>query len=171
MFVSIEDELDAQRVYTEGLKNMLNPTNSKISEQITNNKKNAQKDLLNIDQFYFFTPLEGEISAGFDLNKKHFGVDIVAKKDSPVKSVMDGVVITSDWSTKTGNTISIQHKNDVISVYKHNSKLLKKIGQHVTAGEAIAIIGNTGLHTSGPHVHFELWNDGNAVDPTKYINF
>lgn len=178
----IETELDAQRVYTNGLKNMLNPTQVKIdekassSEEIRNNSKfNENKGIasmnLSLEHYYFCSPLIGEISAKFDAESKHFGVDIVAEKDSPVKSILDGVVITSDWSARTGNTLSIQHGGNMISVYKHNSALLKKIGQTVKSGEAIAIIGNTGLHTNGPHVHFELWKDGQAVDPTNYINF
>ena len=178
----IESELDAQRVYTNGLKNMLNPTQVKLDneatsgQEIRNNSMKGQNQgissmNLSLDHYYFCSPLEGEISAKFDSESKHFGVDIVAEKDSPVKSILDGVVITADWSARTGNTISIQHKSNMISVYKHNSTLLKKIGQTVKSGEAIAIIGNTGLHTSGPHVHFELWKDGQAVDPSNYINF
>lgn len=178
----IESELDAQRVYTNGLKNMLNPTQAKIEESSSIPEKNRNNSILHgnqanssmnlsLEHYYFCSPLVGEISAKFDSASKHFGVDIVAEKDSPVKSILDGVVITSDWSARTGNTISIQHKDNLISVYKHNSALLKKIGETVKPGEAIAIIGNTGLHTNGPHVHFELWKDGHAVDPINYINF
>ena len=177
----IETELDAQRTYTNGLKNMLNPSNVKINGAVTdieNISKESSHNMgqsggldLPLDHYYFHSPLNGEVSGKFDRDNKHFGVDIVAQKDSPIKSILDGVVVTADWSAKTGNTISIQHKNDIISVYKHNSKLLKKIGENVKAGEAIAIIGNTGLHTSGPHVHFELWSNRQAVDPQAYINF
>jgi len=178
----IENELDAQRVYTNGLKNMLNPTQVKIDEnavsskEIRNNstfrgKEGSASTNLSLEHYYFCSPLKGEISAKFDSKSKHFGVDIVAEKDSPVKSILDGVVITADWSSRTGNTISLQHSGNMISVYKHNSVLLKKIGESVKSGEAIAIIGNTGLHTNGPHVHFELWKDGQAVDPSNYINF
>ena len=84
---------------------------------------------------------------------------------------MDGVVVNADWTVKTGNTISIQHRHDMISIYKHNSTLLKKVGENVSAGEAIAIIGNTGELTTGPHVHFELWNRGVALNPEEYITF
>lgn len=179
---AIESELDAQRVYTNGFKNMLNPSDIKIDEnnlgggKIENNSTNGLNTAnssmdLSLEHYYFCSPLKGEISAAFDLENKHFGVDIVAEKDSPVKSILDGVVITADRSIKTGNTISIQHRNDLISVYKHNSVLLKKIGQTVKTGEAIAIIGNTGILTTGPHVHFELWSSGKAVDPQDYINF
>jgi len=178
----IETELDNQRIYTNGLKNMLNPSGISVDD-IGQNGGNSENYLtkspsspsssmeFSLEHYYFCSPLKGEISAAFDIDNKHFGVDIVAEKDSPVKSILNGVVVTSDWSVKTGNTISIQHDNNLISVYKHNSVLLKKIGESVKAGEAIAIIGNTGILTSGPHVHFELWNKGIAVDPEDYINF
>ena len=169
----LETELDAQRTYTNGIKNMLNPSGTKVQdvsgldEESVSISSNVD---LSLDYFYFHCPLSGEVSSSFDKEKKHFGVDIVAEKDSPIKSILDGVVINADWSTKTGNTISIQHRNNIISVYKHNSKLLKNTGENVKAGEAIAIIGNTGLHSSGPHVHFELWNMGEPVDPMDYIH-
>lgn len=178
----IEQELDAQRVYTNGLKNLLNPSginldgSAESDENIRKNSKNLKNSLstsnrMSIEDFYFCCPLKGEISAGFDINKKHFGIDIVAEKGSPIKSMLDGVVINADWSFKTGNTISIQHDNDLISIYKHNSELLKKVGESVNSGEAIAIIGNTGELTAGPHVHIELWKNGRAINPERYINF
>lgn len=117
------------------------------------------------------TPINGSISAEFMLDKGHYGVDIVAPKNTPVKAVMDGFVIAADWTIDTGNTIGIQHKNGYVSFYKHNSSLLKKAGSSVKAGEAIAIIGNTGRLTDGPHLHFELWHEGKALNPTDYINF
>ena len=84
---------------------------------------------------------------------------------------MKGFVISSDWTLETGNTICIQHSDNLVSFYKHNSVLLKKVGDSVNAGEAIAIIGNTGVHSTGPHLHFELWSNGYAVNPTNYIDF
>lgn len=174
---ALEEELDAQRTYTNGLKNMLNPTGAKISdlsglEKASGGKMDNDPTALNIplDHYYFYSPLNGTVSSQFDQERKHFGIDIVAEKDSPIKCILDGVVINADWSAKTGNTISVQHDNDIISVYKHNSKLLKNIGEKVQAGEAIAIIGNTGLHSSGPHVHFELWQKGQPINPLKYID-
>lgn len=171
----IEKELDEQRVYTNGLKNLLNP--SKINPENLDEPQSKSisfpelKNEIPLQHFYFTSPLKGEISAEFDLNKKHYGIDIVAEKNTPVKSMMDGVVINADWSFNTGNTISIQHDHDLISIYKHNSELLKKIGETVNAGEAIAIIGNTGELTDGPHVHIELWKNGRAINPKDYINF
>lgn len=177
----IEKELDAQRVYTNGMKNLLNPSGMNLEElssnsenkdiSSTNQKLRSSSNNLSLEDFYFCDPLKGEISSGFDLKNKHFGIDIVAEKNTPIKSMLDGMVINADWSFKTGNTISVQHDNDLISIYKHNSELLKKVGERVESGEAIAIIGNTGELTAGPHVHIELWKNGRALDPNNYINF
>ena len=124
-----------------------------------------------IDQAYFFEPVKGTISYGFRPAEKHYGVDIMAPKGTAIKATLDGVVLFSDWTLETGNTLSIQHDNGLISFYKHNSVLLKKSGEKVRAGEAIAIIGNTGELTDGPHLHFELWQGQEALDPTDYISF
>jgi len=124
-----------------------------------------------LEQLFFSPPVTGEISAGFMPDKKHYGVDILAPKNTAIKSTLDGYVFLSDWTVETGNTIGIQHANNIITFYKHNSNLLKKAGSFVKAGEAVAIIGNTGTLTSGPHLHFELWHKGKAIDPTEYINF
>jgi murein DD-endopeptidase MepM/ murein hydrolase activator NlpD len=124
-----------------------------------------------INSYFFFTPIKGIISNSFNANEKHFGVDIVAKENELIKATMDGTVILATWSSETGHTITIQHNNHIVSVYKHNSMLLKKVGNSVKAGEPIAIIGNSGEHTSGPHLHFELWNNGIPIDPQDYISF
>jgi murein DD-endopeptidase MepM/ murein hydrolase activator NlpD len=121
--------------------------------------------------FYFFTPLKGTITSVFDTRKKHYGVDVVAPPDAVIKAVLDGTVIVSDFTSETGHTIAIQHRNDLISFYKHNSVLLKKPGDFVKAGDVIAIIGNSGEFTTGPHLHFELWYNGTAVNPVDYIKF
>lgn len=124
-----------------------------------------------LERLHFTPPLKGEISAGFMPDKEHNGVDILAPKNTPIKAAMDGYVILSDWTLETGNTIGILHNSQVTTFYKHNSSLLKKQGSFVRAGEAIAIIGNTGTLSSGPHLHFELWYQGKPVDPTRYISF
>lgn len=124
-----------------------------------------------LEQLYFASPIGGSVVSTFNPDKKHLGVDIVAPKNTPVKTVMDGWVISSDWTLETGNTIAIQHTNNIVTFYKHNSVLLKKTGSYVRAGEAIAIIGNTGELTDGPHLHFELWHQGKPVNPTDFINF
>jgi murein DD-endopeptidase MepM/ murein hydrolase activator NlpD len=124
-----------------------------------------------LEQMHFSTPIGGSIVAGFEPDKKHNGVDIVAPKNTPVKAALDGWVISSDWTLETGNTIAIQHTNNIVTFYKHNSVLLKKTGSYVRGGEAIAIIGNTGELTSGPHLHFELWHQGKPVNPTDFVDF
>lgn len=125
----------------------------------------------NLSQLYFVPPLNGEISYHFAPEKEHFGVDVLAAKNTAVKAVLDGFVLISDWTLETGNTIGIQHDNNIITFYKHNSSLLKKAGSYVKAGEAIAIIGNTGIHSDGPHLHFEMWYNGKPINPMDYISF
>lgn len=124
-----------------------------------------------LESMYLVAPLTGSISKSFSIADKHYGTDLVAPKNTPVKAVSDGFIISSDWTLETGNTIAIQHANNVVSFYKHNSVLLKKAGDKVKAGEAIAIIGNTGEQSNGPHLHFELWKDGRAVNAQDYIRF
>lgn len=137
----------------------------------TSNPLNISPREIPLEQIYFTPPLGGTVVSVFDPDKNHLGVDVVAPKNTPVKAVMDGWVISSDWTLETGNTISIQHTNNIVTFYKHNSVLLKKAGSYVRTGEAIAIIGNTGELTDGPHLHFELWHRGKAVNPTDFVNF
>ncbi|MEO5570324.1 MAG: M23 family metallopeptidase [Bacteroidia bacterium] len=124
-----------------------------------------------ISSFYFFTPLKGTITAEYEPKKKHYGADIVSKPNEAIKSTLDGTVIIADWTSETGYVIGVQHSNNLFSFYKHNSALLKTAGDYVKAGEVIAIIGNSGEYTTGPHLHFELWYNGAAVNPTDYISF
>ncbi len=126
---------------------------------------------ISLEQMYFYAPVRGEISSGFDADEKHFGVDVLAAKNTAIKAAKDGYIFFSDWTMETGNTIGIQHDNNTITFYKHNSILLKKAGSFVKAGEAVAIIGNTGTLSSGPHLHFELWHNGKPLDPREYIKF
>ncbi len=125
---------------------------------------------LPIEGLHFFIPLKGVVSQGYDA-AMHPYIDITAPAGSVVKATLDGTVISAGWSDDSGYTIQIQHEGDIISIYKHNEKLLKKTGDKVTAGSPIALIGNTGSATTGDHLHFELWYKGESVDPTKYINF
>jgi murein DD-endopeptidase MepM/ murein hydrolase activator NlpD len=121
--------------------------------------------------YSFYVPVKGVISDTFNIERKHLAVDIAAKDRDVIKSIQRGTVIYSAWNPKTGHSIIIQHPNEFVSVYRHNSVLLKKEGTFVKAGEAIALVGSTGELTTGPHCHFELWNRGIAVDPQKYISF
>ncbi len=119
----------------------------------------------------FFAPIKGFVTNHFDPNTTHFGLDIVAKKDTPIKNIADGVVLLSQWTIDNGFVILIQHANNTISVYKHNASLFKKEGDYVKAGDLIAIIGNSGHQSTGTHLHFELWINGVAVNPMEYISF
>ena len=129
-----------------------------------------QKRKLPIEGMHFFCPLKGVISQAYNA-VSHPYIDITAPQGSVVKAVLDGTVIYSGWSEDFGHTIQIQHEEDIVSIYKHNEKLLKKTGDKVTAGSPIALVGNSGSLTTGTHLHLELWHQGNAVDPAKYINF
>ncbi len=132
-------------------------------------KSNSSRTLP-IEGMHFFTPLKGVVSQGYD-KALHPYIDITAPGNSVVMSVLDGTVISDGWTDTDGYTIRIQHEGDIISVYKHNQKLMKKTGDKVTAGTPIAILGGTGSLSDGEHLHFELWHKGDAVDPTKYISF
>ena len=121
--------------------------------------------------FTLFPPVRGMVSQTFDARTKHYAVDIATDKNQSVKSVADGRVIFSEWTAETGFVIIIEHKFSLISVYKHNASLLKNQGDFVTAGEVIALTGNTGELSTGTHLHLELWSDGNAIDPQEFINF
>ncbi|GAA5040457.1 peptidase M23 [Marivirga lumbricoides] len=168
-------------INAEGLNRDMNP--AKISEgdslireefeqievSLTSyNRNNYSEELKDI---FFFTPLQGIVSSPYDLSIDHYGVDIVAKNNEPVKSIADGTVILSSWTQEGGYVIAVQHRANLISVIRHNSALLKKVGNFVNAGEVISIIGNSGELTSGPHVHLELWYNGNPVDPEEFITF
>lgn len=119
----------------------------------------------------FFVPLDGVVTARFNRNSNHFGIDIVANNNEIIKNILDGTVIFADWTINNGYVIGIQHADNIFSVYKHNSSLLKKEGDFVKAGEAIAYFGETGELATGPHLHFELWIDGMPVNPEDYIRF
>ena len=120
---------------------------------------------------FFFSPITGFVSDRYDAKRGHFGVDIVTKANEPIKSIADGTVIMSSWTQDSGYVIMVQHQANLVSVYKHNAELLKKVGTFVNAGEILSIVGNSGEMTSGPHLHFELWYNGNAINPEEFITF
>jgi murein DD-endopeptidase MepM/ murein hydrolase activator NlpD len=120
---------------------------------------------------YFFPPMKGVVTSIFDPIKDHFGIDIVAKENEAVKSIADGTVIFSAWTLGTGYVIGIQHANELISLYKHNSVILKNVGDVIKGGEIVSIIGNTGELTTGPHLHFEIWYKGSPLNPQDFISF
>lgn len=152
---------------------LLQKQDSLLREQVKEEERfeisqRGRRDLP-IEGLHFFTPLKGVISQGYD--PVHPYIDITAPAGSVVKATLDGTVIYAGWNEETGNTIQIQHSDDLISIYKHNEKLLKKTGDKVKAGTSIALVGNTGDVSTGTHLHFELWHKGEAVDPTRYIKF
>lgn len=124
-----------------------------------------------LQETFFYTPITGFISDHFDAKKGHYGVDIVTKTNEPVKCIADGMVVISSWTQDSGYVIAIQHRGNLISLYKHNSQLLKKVGTFVSAGDIISIVGNSGEMTDGPHLHFELWYNGNPVNPEEFVTF
>ena len=124
-----------------------------------------------IELSFLFPPIKGLVTSDFGETRGHFGVDIVSNEGDRVVSVLDGTVIFAEWTVETGYVIQVQHDNHLISVYKHNSKLLKRVGMRVMAGEVIALVGNSGELTTGTHLHFEMWHSGVPLNPENYISF
>lgn len=124
-----------------------------------------------LHELHFFTPVKGIITGEFSPVDNHFGIDLVAEPDEVVKATLGGTVTMSNWTLETGYVIQIQHDHEILSVYKHNASLFKTAGEKVSAGDAIAIVGNSGELTTGPHLHFELWHNGVPLDPADYIVF
>jgi murein DD-endopeptidase MepM/ murein hydrolase activator NlpD len=144
---------------------------SLLRKEVAEREKFKTNNQVKNTSYHFIAPLKGIISNHFDVNKKHYAIDVVANKGTAVRTIADGTVIYADWSANTGQNIIVKHENNVISIYKHNKKLLRKVGDHVKQGEVIATSGNSGKKTSGPHLHFELWIKGYPVNPTDFIDF
>jgi murein DD-endopeptidase MepM/ murein hydrolase activator NlpD len=174
--LDIDSLMTASKKQAEAVKNQkyLNTQDSLLRKNIQEEEmfeiagRNSRS--LPIEGMHFFTPLKGVITQGYD-PAMHPYIDIAAPEGTAVNAVADGTVIFTGWSDETGYTIQLQHDSDIISIYKHNNKLTKKVGDKVKAGTAIALVGNTGSLTTGPHLHFELWYKGESMDPTKHINF
>lgn len=124
-----------------------------------------------ISQLHFFPPVKGIVTNSYNSGVNHYGTDVVSGANEVVKSTLEGTVIMATWTLETGWVIQVQHSNNIISIYKHNAELLKRVGDYVKAGEPIAIIGNSGELTTGPHLHFELWYNGVPLNPEDYISF
>ena len=149
-----------------------NLQDSILRQYVENEDKfNLTNNELVIENKMFFSPIKGEITQNFNFNENHFAIDIAADIGTPVKSVLDGKIIFSEWSLETGYVVVIDHGENIISVYKHNSKTLKEQNDFVQAGEVIAYSGNQGNLSSGPHLHFELWKNGTPIDPEPLLNF
>lgn len=138
---------------------------------VANVSNTFENDFVQINKILFFPPIKGMVTNEFKAVENHFGTDIVATPNVSVFSVLDGTVILASWTFETGYVIQIQHKNNLVSVYKHVSEILKKEGQKVKLGEPIAIYGNSGEQTTGPHLHFELWYNGKPLNPEEFISF
>ena len=198
---SLEKELATRDKYFEDLKTILsgeipkndNPENDastpsrraavkttnydsvfqdKILEERLSLSSNEGRDQTGIpEKLHFFPPVKGLVTNKFDIKKNHFGIDLVGQPSSRISAVLGGTVLFAGWTMETGNVIYLLHANNLTSAYKHNAELLKRAGDQVKAGEAIAIIGNSGELSTGPHLHFELWYNGKPIDPEKYIVF
>ncbi|MDT0558041.1 M23 family metallopeptidase [Ichthyenterobacterium sp. W332] len=173
---SVEFNKDSILKAAELDENLLNVLPSKedslLREKVNKEDKyNLFEESLNASNFVLFPPVNGTISEGYNIEEKHYAVDIVVPKDTPVKATADGTVIFAEWTLETGFVIILEHSQELISVYKHNASLTKEQGELVKAGEVIATAGNTGELTTGPHLHFELWSKGYSLDPTNFIAF
>ncbi len=124
-----------------------------------------------LQEMFFFTPITGFVSDHYDIKKGHYGIDVVAKTNEPVKCVADGTVVMASWTQDAGHVIAVQHRGNLVTVYKHNAGLLKKVGSFVNAGDIISIVGNSGEMTDGPHLHFEMWYNGSSLNPEDFVTF
>ncbi|OIQ36965.1 MAG: hypothetical protein BM555_01715 [Crocinitomix sp. MedPE-SWsnd] len=191
---SLKDKTRSTQLYLEDLKKILNDEpfddslklnpddttfdnyqgnfdKSKEDSLLRYKIENADKPLPEIHYDFFHAPVKGTISQSYKPKKKHYGIDVVTAESEPIKSCLEGTVVFSSWTSKGGDIIIIQHKNEYLSVYKHCSSLLRNVGEKVQTGDPIAIVGNSGEHTDGPHLHFELWKEGAPLNPQEYINF
>ncbi|MFZ4613289.1 MAG: M23 family metallopeptidase [Bacteroidia bacterium] len=176
-FTQIENAVKSKGVNFEELNVSKSASEESFRKEIENKDKNSlayssgKSGMDGIAGLFFFNPAVGMVSSSFNSVENHFGIDIVTKKDESIKSTLAGTVIYSGWTSESGYMIQIQHNNDIVSVYKHNSVVLKNEGERVNAGQVIAIVGNSGEITTGPHLHFEIWHKGTAIDPQDYISF
>jgi murein DD-endopeptidase MepM/ murein hydrolase activator NlpD len=142
-----------------------------LRKKVENAESNKSRYAESESYDFFFAPVNGLVSHSFNENEGHFGVDIVTLKDEPIKSCLEGTIILTGWIQSEGKVVVVQHKGDLISVYKHCSAILKQRGEQVQTGDPIAIVGNSGENTTGPHLHFELWKKGYLLNPEEYISF
>ncbi len=142
-----------------------------LEEQIGLSVGSDEQNSNSLANLHFFKPMKGMVTQGFNENTDHYAVDVVGLPNERISAVLDGTVIFAGWTVETGYVLYIQHDNNLISVYKHNSELLKKTGDLVKAGEAVALMGNTGELSTGPHLHLELWYKGTPLNPEQYIDF
>lgn len=131
----------------------------------------SEPEEMSLSKITFFTPVKGTVTNKFKASPGHYGTDIVAAKNSKIAATLDGTVIFAEWSISTGYVVEIQHDNNLLSIYKHNSDVKVKQGVKVKAGDIIAIMGNEGELSNGPHLHFELWHEGKPINAEDFIKF
>lgn len=156
---------------TQTEKSIQNYIEKEIFYDLDPNKLVGSDRTLNYYQSICFKPVQGSVTRTFDSDKGYFGIDVLTKTNEPVKVIMDGTVILSTWTTDGGYIIAVQHANNLVSIYKHNAALLHKIGDHVKAGDVIAIVGKSGSENNNPSLYFELWQNGKAIDPQNFVKF
>ncbi|WP_405208906.1 M23 family metallopeptidase [Aquimarina sp. LLG6339-5] len=152
----------------------LNPSEQdiKLREEVSREDKYSlfESEKSSTD-FSLFPPVKGSITSKYNVNEKHYAIDVAVPKDTPIKAAAAGTVIFAEWTSETGHVIILEHGNSLLTVYKHNASLTKQQGELVKSGEVIATAGSTGELSTGPHLHFELWRDGYPTDPSKFIDF
>ena len=164
--------IEAAKADTTEIDLAPNKADSLLREKVNKEDKyNLFESATSSASFVLFPPVNGTISEGYNAEEKHYAVDIVVAKDSPIKATADGTVIFAEWTAETGFVVILEHSEGLLSVYKHNASITKSQGDLVKAGEVIATAGNTGEFTTGPHLHFELWSDGYPINPTNFIDF
>jgi len=164
--------IEAAKSDPDILKVATNKQDSLLREKVEKEDKyNLFEESVDQNNFVLFPPVNGHISEGYNIENKHFAVDVVVATNTPVKATADGTVIFAEWTVETGYVVIIEHNQELISVYKHNAAITKSQGDLVKAGEVIAMSGNTGEFSTGPHLHFELWSKGYPVNPTNFIDF
>lgn len=159
-------------------KDVISMSEKSLREKV-NNREKFDVDIIPggalksevLPEVLLFQPINGEVTNKMNISSGHFGIDIIAPKNEAVVSILKGTVVYQNWSPTDGHVIHIQHKKNLLSIYKHNSEVLKTTGEFVDAGEPIAIVGNSGAHSTGPHLHFELWHNGHPINPENFINF
>ncbi|UJP66284.1 M23 family metallopeptidase [Mongoliitalea daihaiensis] len=164
-----KSEVILNQRWSEGAQKIIGEFQSTSTETLTAVRTGSETSA--IGAVFFFSPIKGFVSAPFDPTIDHFGVDVISKENEPVLAIADGTVILSTWTIQTGYVIGIQHRGEFLSFYKHNSVLLKEVGDVVRGGDIISIVGNTGDLSSGAHLHFEIWHKGLAINPQEFITF
>lgn len=177
---SLQVKTDKPKKDTSGKYGKLNVDPSQVDkefrENYEGNKNNSIATINNpklkgLSELVFFTPIKGMVITAYNIKEAHYGIDLVTKENETVKTVLDGTVVFTGFSSQDGYVVQVQHSNNLTSIYKHNSEILKKTGDRIKSGEAIAVVGNTGERSKGPHLHFEMWYNGIPINPQDCIAF